>query len=429
MPISSNSIGPLLTSLVFITSISSLTLKTKDVIFEDGDSIILNCTYYKSYTEDIANRYIQWQKLIGNVFKNIALFSPPGGPWPFIPYEMKPFYNNRIELIAPNISLSAVMIIKDPICSDQGVYRCWIEYYSGNSVNVQTSDSVVKLKSNPKEPEKFQLFPNKLDENQSISILCSANVGSPLGNIKIWKISQYTDTPVLIHESKATANKPENCTEFLDDNFTYSVTRDDNGALFRCSSQNNLTQGPGPYRDSLKISVIYGPDKPVITLTPLKSLYFNGDYLTIQCITDSNPPPVFTWKFQPHNKSLETVIKKSPDISKLVFDTLKTTDSGTYSCMATNAARLNSANATSSVSIYCLTRRRGVPGTRRNCQHARIFSITISPSGNWCIYNVTISPTGNWGIHIVTISPPGNWGLYIVTISPARNWGIYIVTI
>lgn len=110
--------------------------------------------------------------------------------------------------------------------------------------------------ASPKEPEKFQLFPNELDENQSISILCSADVGSPLGNIKIWKISQYNDTPVLIHESKATANKPENCTEFTDDNFTYSVTRYDNGALFRCSSQNNLTQGLGPSRDSLKISVI-----------------------------------------------------------------------------------------------------------------------------------------------------------------------------
>lgn len=110
--------------------------------------------------------------------------------------------------------------------------------------------------ANPKEPEKFQLFPNELDENQSISILCSANVGSPLGNIKIWKISKYKNTPVLIHESEATTNETGKCTEFIDVNITYTVTRDDNEALFRCSSQNNLTQGPGPSRDSLKISVI-----------------------------------------------------------------------------------------------------------------------------------------------------------------------------
>lgn len=76
--------------------------------------------------------------------------------------------------------------------------------------------------------------------------------------------------------------------------------------------------------------------------------YFVGDYLTIQCFTDSNPPPVFTWKFQPHNKSLETVIK----IATLVFGSLQITDSGTYSCMATNADVPNSANVTSSVSLY-----------------------------------------------------------------------------
>lgn len=137
-----------LTYFWFSLGISSLTLKTKDVIFEDGDSIILNCTYFKINTEYIAYRTIKWQKLIGDVFKNIALFSPPGGYRPYIPYEMQLFYNNRTELIAPNISRSAVMIIKDPICSDQGVYRCWIEYYSENSVKEQTSGSVVKLKCN-----------------------------------------------------------------------------------------------------------------------------------------------------------------------------------------------------------------------------------------------------------------------------------------
>lgn len=95
-----------------------------------------------------------------------------------------------------------------------------------------------------------------------------------------------------------------------------------------------------------------GPNEPAIRLNPSKALYFVGDLLTIQCIIDSNPPPVFTWKFHPHNKSLETVIENSWNVSKLVFNSLQTKDSGTYSCTATNAARPNSANVTSSVSFY-----------------------------------------------------------------------------
>lgn len=108
----------------------------------------------------------------------------------------------------------------------------------------------------PKEPEEFQFFPNKLEENQSISLLCGANVGSPLGTIEIWKIPQYNNTPVLIHEFNIASNKAEYCTEFINVNFNYTVTRDDNGALFRCSSQINLTQGPGPYKESSKMFVI-----------------------------------------------------------------------------------------------------------------------------------------------------------------------------
>lgn len=56
--------------------------------------------------------------------------------------------------------------------------------------------------------------------------------------------------------------------------------------------------------------------------------------------------------FTPHNKSLESVIENSWNVSKLVFNSLQTKDSGTYSCTATNAARPYSANVTSSVSFY-----------------------------------------------------------------------------
>lgn len=107
-----------------------------------------------------------------------------------------------------------------------------------------------------REPEKFMLFPNEMEENQSINLMCSADVGSPQGTIKIWKMSQNKDTPELIYASNGTSDKTENCTEFLNGNVTYYVTRDDNGDLFRCSSQNYFTQGPGPSRDSSKISVI-----------------------------------------------------------------------------------------------------------------------------------------------------------------------------
>lgn len=99
-------------------------------------------------------------------------------------------------------------------------------------------------------------FPDELEENQSVSLVCSADVGSPWGTIKIWKISQYSDTTELIYTSNSTNNKTDNCTNVLNVTTTYTVTRDDNGAIFRCSSQNNLTRGPGPSKDSQSILVL-----------------------------------------------------------------------------------------------------------------------------------------------------------------------------
>lgn len=124
-----------------------MTLQTEDVIaiLKEDNRIILNCTYQEELKVEISNRDIRWRKLIGGELKNIAVFSPPGGQDPFIPKDMEPLYINRTELIAPNTSLSAVMIIKNPVCSDEGIYQCWIQYFSDEVLKTQTSRSFVEF--------------------------------------------------------------------------------------------------------------------------------------------------------------------------------------------------------------------------------------------------------------------------------------------
>lgn len=139
--------------LLFIKlDVSSLTVQTEDtiVVTQEDDSIYLNCTYQmESIAEGINNRKIQWQKKIQNEFKVIAAFSPPGGEEPFIVIEMQDLYNNRTTLIGPNVSLSAVMIIENPVCSDKGIYQCLIEYFIPFSDGIkQTNRSVVLFHGN-----------------------------------------------------------------------------------------------------------------------------------------------------------------------------------------------------------------------------------------------------------------------------------------
>lgn len=365
---------------------SSLTVKTEDVVFDlqKNNRIILNCTYNKEDTEIITDRYIKWQKQINGSFEDVAFFSPPGGPAPIIQKEMENLYKNRTELIGPNTSLSAVMIIKDPVCIDEGTYRCWIQYFVVNLVLEEVDSSVVVFNARATKPKEFLVFQNEVEENQSITIKCIADVGSPHGYIQIWKKTEKSNTSEVIYKSSTTKGKTENCTEIINVTTTYIMTREDNGALFRCSSKNDFTKDPIPSGDSSKISVHYGPDKPTITLTPQKTIYFIGDPLTIQCITESNPPPVFTWIFKPHNKSGDTRIEYSNDKSKIVFSSLKAEDSGMYICMVNNSARPHILNSSANVSVVPKISEREYSGCNQcgymeTCQQSNEKTV--------CVYN------------------------------------------
>ena len=82
--------------------------------------------------------------MIGDTFKDVVFFSPPGGKEPFLEGEMESLYSKRTDLIAPTDgSLSAVLILKELVCDDVGEYRCWVEYYSNKANHVSTSLSIV----------------------------------------------------------------------------------------------------------------------------------------------------------------------------------------------------------------------------------------------------------------------------------------------
>ena len=106
-------------------------------------------------------------------------------------------------------------------------------------------------------PNNFGIFPYELQENQTLTLSCSAYVGAPKGNIQIWKLARKSNTKVLIFTANTSDFKTENCSEFINATFTYTVSRDDNGTLFLCSSQNVLNKEAGPSLESqTHVSVI-----------------------------------------------------------------------------------------------------------------------------------------------------------------------------
>nr|XP_022286209.1 uncharacterized protein LOC111099046 isoform X2 [Crassostrea virginica] len=243
---------------------SPLTLKTEDVgLHLHEEKIVLNCTYSKETNEAIFIRSIRWKKQIGNTFKNLACFTSPGGIQPFIEKEMESLYYNRTELIAPTDgSPSAILILKELVCDDAGEYQCLVDYVFDKTNYESTSPSTVAFKAT--QPTDFTVFPNLIKENQSLTLSCSADVGAPNGSIKIWKLARNSNVTELIFTSNTSENNTENC-KFVNVTFNYTVSRDENVTLFRCSSQNILNKGVGPSLD-LQTSEKYGPDETSTTI-------------------------------------------------------------------------------------------------------------------------------------------------------------------
>nr|XP_022289185.1 uncharacterized protein LOC111101141 isoform X2 [Crassostrea virginica] len=176
---------------------------------------------------------------------------------------MESLYYNRTELVAPtNGSLSAILILKEIVCDDAGEYQCLVDYVFDKTSHESTSPSTVAFKAT--QPIDFTVFPNVIKENQSLTLSCSADVGAPNGSIKIWKLARNSNVTELIFTSNTSDYNAENCTKFVNVTFNYTVSRDENVTLFRCSSQNILNKGVGPSLDlqiSEKSIITDGPDE------------------------------------------------------------------------------------------------------------------------------------------------------------------------
>lgn len=79
-----------------------------------------------------------------------------------------------------------------------------------------------------------------------VKLSCVGDVGNPQGSLKIWKIRKQSNTKHLLKNESEVYADVENCTHIVNLTTTYNLTKEDNGAVFRCSSQNQYTTEPVP---------------------------------------------------------------------------------------------------------------------------------------------------------------------------------------
>lgn len=82
-----------------------------------------------------------------------------------------------------------------------------------------------------------------------VKLSCEGDVGNPQGSLKIWKINKQSNTKHLLKNESEVYADIENCSHIVNLTTTYNLTKEDNGAVFRCSSQNQYTTDPAPAID------------------------------------------------------------------------------------------------------------------------------------------------------------------------------------
>ncbi|XP_061166797.1 cell adhesion molecule 3-like [Saccostrea echinata] len=284
------------------------------------------------------------------------------------------YLQNRSELIKPtDDSKHAVIIINDVVCDDEEPsYECSIGYNQEGPQDPVSEGLSISLQKSSKRPLDIPLIQTtELQENEDLGLACVADVGKPPGIVKWWRFRINNDF-TLIKESVQIPNEAGNCEFVISLNITHTVTKEDNGAFFRCTSHNNMSKDEGPkdtslYRDTTKINVLYEALVLNIIRVPEFNVYpVSTSRLNITCIADGNPIPTdedYKWTFQSFYSN--TTEEKNSNGKFLVLQNLQKEDSGTYTCSVTNSLNsTHSSNITIIVNgtlpepwpiLYCLS--------------------------------------------------------------------------
>ncbi|XP_062615615.1 cell adhesion molecule 3-like [Saccostrea cucullata] len=314
-------------------------------------TLVLNCSFTEESEESIEPGFaIKWKSGNGD---NIAGFSKPGGDNPKY-YSPGEYLRNRSELINPTEnSSSALIFINEIVCDDEKPsYKCTVRFdHALNGDDEEPSSEIsISLRKSARRPLDIQLISNsELKENQDLQLNCVADVGKPPGIAKWWKIPTENNF-ILIKESDQMFDEAGNCEFLTNVNITYKVTREDNGAFFRCTSHSNKSKDEGPedtllYRDTIKINVLYEAIVRSIIRVPELDVYpISTSKLNITCVADGNPAPTdddCNWISQAANSN--TTEKITSNGKFLILQNLQESDSGTYTCSVSNS--LNSTHS------------------------------------------------------------------------------------
>ncbi|KAK3107207.1 hypothetical protein FSP39_009423 [Pinctada imbricata] len=329
-----------------------------------GNQVQFRCTYTHDGTDNTF--LVEWQKESprgSGSFNTIALFNKPNGAGAsFSTSEEGLLFQNRSTLTNPSSSsLTAILSVNTIQCDDEGLYRCKYTYLDTTGVKTMHRDVSLDTSApgdTPYTKPTMSKTAGTIEEGDSITFTCTANVGKPMGRIRWWKYrsSVNSASEIVAPSPSPPAVVPGVCEYNVTSTMTTQLTKDDNNARIRCSVDQDLIPGSTPenkaFMETEAINVFYRVGVPTIIKNPNSNEYQVGEnLLDLTCSVEGNPNPAtstdknvnnFTWHYKSSDGDNETM---ATDVNNVVLinggrtiriSSLIEDQAGIYICQAQN---------------------------------------------------------------------------------------------
>ncbi|KAM6995163.1 V-set and immunoglobulin domain-containing protein 10-like [Tautogolabrus adspersus] len=104
-----------------------------------------------------------------------------------------------------------------------------------------------------------------------------------------------------------------------------------------------LTNPLGSVTTHINVTVLYGPEEPIIQARPAWPFYVSGDSLLLSCWAKGSPKPTVEWIFGGQNISRSGILN---------LTNVKTSQGGNYTCMLLNELTKNQSQISFTLDVY-----------------------------------------------------------------------------
>lgn len=233
--------------IILIATFSQLvqgnTLETQShLVAYMSQQLLISCKYMHG-GGSTTWMFIRWTKLINDQHVPLAVMQNNIFVPEWIDDKALSNFTDHVQLQKEitNNSVSLNLLIDGLKCSDMGTYTCKV--YSLNSRNDLEGSSTVDIKVHPGTPFiKEDIL--EVSENDTFTIICTANVGKPPTEIK-WSRSQHGTTVYtsITDNVQQTSNPKDNCTFLGTSEIRLNMTKELDKVEFVCSTSYDTYSG------------------------------------------------------------------------------------------------------------------------------------------------------------------------------------------